>query len=111
MRCGYGKPLQEALPALPLLLQRAMQSTRYVIPERSQQIATRICADARQRGNEEDQHAVRLFGFHGIQHVLDNLYGFRPRGTILDGHLDHTVQTRNLNDCIWNVMEATLKAK
>ena len=55
MRCGYGKPLQEALPALPLLLQRAMQSTRYLIPERSQQIATRICADARQRGNEEDQ--------------------------------------------------------
>ena len=46
-----------------------------------------------------------------IQSILDdNRFGFRPQDTILGGRINLTVQTRNLHDCIWHVMEATLRA-
>ena len=64
-----------------------------MILERSQQIAVRIFGDVMQRGNGEDQRAVRLLGLLDMSSILeDNRCGLQPRGTILDGHLDPTVQ-------------------
>ena len=81
------------------------------ILERSQQIAARIYNEIMERGNDDNRYAVRLLLQVGIQSILDdNRFGFRPQGTILGGRLDLTVQTRNLHDRIWNVMEAALRA-
>ena len=81
------------------------------ILERSQQIAVRIYNEIMERGSDDNRYAVRLLLQVGIQSILDdNRFGFRPQGTILEGRLDPTVQTRNLHDRIWNVMEAALRA-
>ena len=82
------------------------------IPERSQQIADRVYDDAFERGNADDKKAVKILGIQGMRSIVEvNRNGFRHRDTILVDLLDPEHRTRNLNDCIWNVLEATLLAK
>ena len=65
-----------------------------------------------EHGDDDDRYAVKLLSQSGIQSILDNnRFGRQPKGTILDGHLDPTLQTANLNDCMWNDMGGTLRAK
>ena len=74
-------------------------------------MAARIFSDVME-GDESSRLVFGILTQAGIQVILeDNQYGIGPRDVILNNCVTLSLQITHLHDCIWNALDATMRAR